>query len=228
MFNSEEFRDYITIIPLVEKLNKYFKKNKLDKIPQIIEDLNSLLQDENVAIPVTYIFSILVERDPSLIPFEIIKNLEPYLDSEEKKLQLNTIIIIGFHLIKNSDKIKSYISKFIQILKQDSEEVLENTYYFLQKFIEPNRNLLCPYKNVLLDYLKSERNEKNQLSLLEFIEPCSNFDFDELYAFREVALHLISQYQNKVDSKIVSTLKRKISQLFPKFQEKNRHSIYRR
>lgn len=221
MFNPEEFRDYNTIIPFVEKLNKYFKKNKLNKIPQVIEALNSSLKDENLAIPVTYVFSILAESDASFIPSELIKNLEPYLDSDEKKLQLNTIIIIGFYLIKNSEKIESYISHFIQILKQDSEEVLENTYYFLQKFIESNRNLLCPYKNVLLDYLKSERNEKNQLSLLEFIESCSNFDFDDLYSFRDVALHLISQYQNRVDSKIVSTLKRKVSQVFPKFQEKN-------
>ncbi len=221
MFNPEEFREFNTIIPLVEKLNKYFKKNKLDKVSKAIEDLNFFLKDKNLAIPVTYILSILAERDASLIPSDLVKNLEPYLDSDEKKLQLNTIIIIGFHLLKNPDKIESYIPNFIQILKHDSDEVLENAYYFLQKFIEFNRNFLCPYKKVLLDYLILEKSEKNQVSLLEFIESCSNFDFDDLYAFREVALHLISQYKTKNHNKIVSTLIKELSQVFPKLQEKN-------
>ncbi len=219
MFNPEDFREFISLIPLVNNLNKYLNKNKAEKISKIIEDLEELTQNEELAIPITYIFSILAEKDIKLIPVNLIKKLEPFLNSDDKKLQLNTIIIIGFFILNNPQSINSYLPNFMEIITQDSGEILENAYFFLQQLVDTNPLLLCSYKSAILECLKAEKDEKNQLSLLKFIESCDNFDFDGMYQFREVASAIISQYSEKKDSMVCTILIAKISQLFPIIQD---------
>jgi len=221
MFNLEDFREYSTLFPFVEKINRYLKKEKLDKVSQIVGHLKSLLQEKGFAIPITYIFSILAEKEISFIQEGLVNEVMLFLESDDTKLRLNTIIIVGFYLLKNSSLIDSYLPQFIEMLKQDSNEIVENVYYFIHKYAELNPTLLCKHKRTLLELLKTEKIEKNQLALMQFIEPCSNFDFDELYEFKNVALMLVSQYQDKSNNMIISSLISKLSQLFPVFQEVN-------
>ena len=225
MFNPEDFREYTAVIPLVEKINKYLKKEKADKVSQIIGEFRSLLEKKDLAIPITYIFSILAENDASVISSDMVKDVKHFLDSDDKRLQLNTIIIVGFHLLKNSNEIHSFLPKFLEIINQDSDEVTENAYFFLQKFVEFNPNLLCRYKKNLIEHLKSEKNEANIRSLLQFIESCSEFDYDELYEFKSAIILFLSRYQEIKDKKLISGLVKKLSQLFPKFPEINFEKI---
>ena len=219
MFNLEDFREYPILFPLVEKLNKYIKKEKSDKVSQIIEDIKDLLQEKKLAIPITYLFSILAEKDLSYITREVINDVIIFLDSDTTKLKLNTIIIVGFYLLEKSSLIEEFILQFIEMLDHDSNEIVDNVYYFLQRISEKYPKVLCDYKAILLKRLKNEKSGENQLTLLQFIEPCDYFDFDELYQFRAVTLHLISQYKGKIEHKFISRLLLKVFQLFPEFQE---------
>jgi hypothetical protein len=221
MFNLDDFREYTTIFPFVEKLNKYLRKEKSEKVKQIIVEMKDLLHERQFAIPITYIFSILAEKDLSYISDDLVNDLKIFLESDDNKLRLNTISIVGFYLLENLNLVDSFILQFIEMLEIDSKEITENIYYFLQKFTESNPTLLCKYKLYLLERLKTDKNDKNQLSLLELIDPCSDFNFDELYLFKEVAFRLIMQHQNNLNSTIISNTLSKLSQLFPKFQERH-------
>ncbi|TFG18230.1 MAG: hypothetical protein EU531_00955 [Promethearchaeota archaeon] len=225
MFNPEDFREYSTLFPFVEKINRYLKKGKSDKVSQIVGHLKSLLQEKGFAIPITYIFSILAEKEISFIQEDLVNEVTLFLESDDTKLRLNSIIIVGFYLLMNSSLIDSYLPQFIEMLKQDSNEIVENVYYFLHKFAELNPTFSCKHKRALLERLKTEKIEKNQLALMQFIEPCSNFDFDELYEFKDIALMLVSQYQDKSNNMIISSLISKLSQLFPIFQEMNLDTV---
>jgi len=219
MFDSEDFREYESVLPLVDKLNRYLKKEKHDKVLKIINDLYDLLNNEKLAIPITYIFSVLAEDDIELIKAKTIQKIEDFLMSEDEKLQLNSIIIIGFYMLKNQKRIESFLPKFIELLEVKSNEVLENVYFFLLNILEIKPKIFCSYKNGILQHLKYEKNEKNQLSLLKFIEPCSDFGFDELYEFKYIASQLFSQYKEKNELLIYSTLISILSSLFPSFKD---------
>lgn len=219
MFNLEDFREYPTLFPFVEKLNKYLKKEKSEKVSQIIEDINSFLQEKQLIIPITYLYSVLAEKDISYISKDIINDVIPFLDSDENKLRLNTIIILGFYLLEDSGVIDEFISKFIEMLDHKSDEIVENVYYFLQRISESKPKILCEYKSAFLEHLKTDSRENNQLTLLKFIEPCGDFDFDDLYRFRAVSLRLISQYKDKIEHRFISDLISKLAQLFPEMQE---------
>ena len=62
MFNLEEFEQDQVIYPLIEKLNKLLDKNKTEKIEKVIKKLEELLENQEHAISITYILSILCQK----------------------------------------------------------------------------------------------------------------------------------------------------------------------
>ena len=105
MLNVEDFSDNYTLQNLIIKFNKFIDKGKTNKINKILEQFEDLLEDEDSVVPVSYIFSILAENRIDLISEDLIKKLEPYLDSDNLKLKINTIIIFGFYILKYPEKI---------------------------------------------------------------------------------------------------------------------------
>ncbi|GAG05961.1 unnamed protein product, partial [marine sediment metagenome] len=101
MFNLKEFQNDLVLEPIVDKLNKFLSKNKTQKVIKVIEELESLLDQSEHAVPITYIFSILAEHDADLITERIIQKVETFLYSADIKLRVNSLIVIGFALLVN-------------------------------------------------------------------------------------------------------------------------------
>ena len=218
MFNLEEFEQDQVIYPLVEKLDKLLDKNKTEKAEKVIIQLEELLDKKKHAIPVSYILSILAENDFSLITESVLSKLESFLTTDEPKLKLNILIIIGFAMISKQNYLEKYLADVVSHLKDSSKDVRDNLFYFLQEIGKKNANMLCTYKKEFINALINEPIEENQISLLSFLEKCDAFDFENLFNLREVFKTLINQYFTSDSSKIYSKILTLIKKVFPSFQ----------
>ncbi|MFX1260036.1 MAG: hypothetical protein ACFFAN_19475, partial [Promethearchaeota archaeon] len=200
MFNLEEFKDNAVLESIVGKLNKYLDKNKVEKVPKLVEELKALLDEHSVLVPVTYILSVLAEENFKFISKEIIEKVQEFLKSPELKLRLNAVIILGFAMITDSEYINNYLLDFILALKDKNSDIKENAYYFLQKIVKIEPKILCNYKEHILRALVEEQNENNLYSLLEFLNKCDIFYFNELFWFRKGLNKISKLYSEKKES----------------------------
>ena len=143
MFDIEDFEDYPLLIPKIIRINKLIDKDKTSKISKIIEELEDLLEDQDLLLQITYILSVIAEYDIDLITERLIKKIEKFLLSDDDKLKINSIIIIGFFITSNPNFIESFYEAFINFIVDNSNDVRDNAHYFLQEFIkkEPNNNI---------------------------------------------------------------------------------------
>jgi len=219
MFNLEEFEQDQVIYPLVDKLEKLLDKNKTEKAEKVIKQLENLLLDQDHAISVSYILSILAENDFNLINESVIGKLESYINTTDPKLKVNTFIILGFAMLSNKIYLNRYCPKFIKHLGDINKDVRDNIYYFLQEIINENPSLLCAYKEDFINALISEDIEENLISIMGFLEKCHEFDFENLYSLREVLKSLIEQHFTKGSSKIYSKTLSLAKFIFPSLNE---------
>ncbi|MFX0024790.1 MAG: hypothetical protein ACFE8M_00125 [Candidatus Hermodarchaeota archaeon] len=197
MFNLEEFKDNAILESIVGKLNKYLSKNKVEKVPKLVEELEGLLNEDSLILPVTYILSVLAEENFKFISKDIIEKVQGFLKSHELKLKLNAVIILGFAMIKNPEYIDNYLIDFILALQDKNLDIKENAYYFLQEIIKIKPKILCTYKEYILRALFEEQNENNLYSLLEFLTKCDNFYFNEMFWFRKELDKISALYSGK-------------------------------
>ncbi|MFX1304358.1 MAG: hypothetical protein ACFE9X_13465 [Promethearchaeota archaeon] len=214
MFNLDEFENSL-IIEKVDKLNKYFSKNKTDKIKKIVNELENLLDKQNYIVTLTYIFSVLSENRIELISEDLIQKIEVLLHSENVKLKINSLIIIGFSMLANSEYIDRYFQEYVKFLIDDSEDVRNNIYYILQKLVEKNPNLVNSFIDVLLESLSIEKNKHNIISLLNFLDYSENLEFDQLYRFRSISKSLITSLEDKKANQVLIKLIKLIKKFFP-------------
>ena len=218
MLNLEDFKDSL-ILEKVDKLNKLLSKNKIDKISKLINEFRFLLDEKKYNIPITYILSILAENRIELISEGLIQKIENFLQSEDVKLKINSIIIIGFAMLANSKYVESYSHEFVKFLKDKSEDVRNNVHYFLQELIKINPNLLNPDLEIILESLLTEKKTDNIISLLNFLDSCVDLDFDHLFYFRDISKSLISSFEDKKSSKIFIRLIELLKKFFPLLNE---------
>lgn len=219
MFNLEEFEQDQVIYPLVEKLDKLLDKNKTEKVEKVIKQLEELLVEEKYAISVSYILSILAENDFNLINESVIKHLETYINTNDPKLKINTFIIIGFAMLSNKNYLSKYCPKFIEHLADLNKDVRDNIYYFLQEIVKDNPKLLCAYKEEFINALSTEDVEENLISIMNFLENCREFDFENLYSLREVLKSLINQHFTKDSSKMYAKILSLVKIIFPSLKD---------
>ena len=200
MFNLEEFKDNAILESIVGKLNKYLDKNKVEKVPKLVEELKGLLDEDSIVVPVTYILSVLAEENFKFISKETIERVQEFLKSPELKLRLNAVIILGFAMITNSEYINNYLLDFILALKDKNSDIKENAYYFLQEIVKIKPKILCNYKEHLLRALVEEQNENNLYSLLEFLSKCEIFYFNEIFWFRKGLNKISKLFSEKKES----------------------------
>ena len=186
MFNLEEFENDL-ILEKVDKLNKYLSKNKIDKISKILDEFQSLIDQQEFVVQITYILSILAENRIDLISERLIQKIEVFLQSENVKLGINSIIIIGFAMIANSNYIDKYSQVFVKLLLDKSEDIRNNIHYFLLDLVEIKPDILNSNIDILLKSFKIEKSNKNILSLLNFLDQCKDFEFNQLYIFRNIS-----------------------------------------
>ena len=218
MLNLEDFKDSL-ILEKVDKLNKLLSKNKIDKISKLINEFKFLLDEKKYNVPITYILSILAENRIELISEGLIQKIENFLQSEDVKLKINSIIIIGFAMLANSKYVERYSHEFVKFLKDKSEDVRNNVHYFLQELIKINPNLLNPDLEIILESLLTENKTDNIISLLNFLDSCVDLDFDHLFYFRDISKSLISSFEDKKSSKIFIRLIELLKKFFPLLNE---------
>ena len=197
MFNLEEFKDNAILESIVGRLNKYLSKNKVEKVPKLVEELKALLDEDGVLVPVTYVLSVLAEENFKFISADIIEKVQDFLKAPELKLRLNVVIILGFAMITNSEYINNYLLDFILALKDDNSDIKGNAYYFLQEIVKIKPKILCQYKEYILRALLEEQNESNLYSLLEFLSKCDDFYFNEIFWFRKGLNKISTLYPGK-------------------------------
>jgi len=219
MFNLDDFKNNSILQPIVEKLDKCLIKNKIVKISKIVEKLIELLDLEEHVVSVTYILSVLAENNVNYIPDEIISKLEPFLDSANNKVKINCLIILGFAMLSNQDYIDKYFKTFIELIQDPNSDIKDNVYYFLQEIINKNHTLIIPYKDLILEALFTENKEENLLSLLNFFEWFENYNFKDLYQFREISKGLILKIKNQTNNPLYLKLINIIKILFPSIRE---------
>jgi len=219
MFNLEEFEQDQEIYPLVEKLNKLLDKNKTEKVEKVIKKLEELLEKQEHAISTSYILSVLAEHDFKLITESVFNVLENYINSDDPKLKVNTLIILGFAMLSNKDYINKYLPKFVKNLGDENKDVRDNIYYFLQEVGKKQPRLMCTYKGELINALSGEENKDNIITLMSFLEKCTDFDFKNLFDLREVLKSLITRYFSKEHSKIYLKLLPLFTFVFPSLKD---------
>jgi len=207
MFNIEDFEDYPILIPKIIKINKLIDKDKTGKISRIIEELESLLEDQDLLLQITYILSVIAEYDIDLITERLIQKIEKFLLSDDEKLKINSIIIIGFYITSNPNFIEKFYETFINFIVDNSNDVRDNAHYFLQEFIKEKPKLISKYSNIILQALEiEEKNKENIASLLNFLNQCDSLNFNQLFKFRELSKRLISYFYEGQKSQIKQNL----------------------
>ena len=225
MFNLEEFERDQVIYPIVEKLSKFLDKNKTAKAEKVIEQLEQLLKEQEHIVPITYILSILAEHDFELISESIFKKIERYCDSKDPKLRVNTLIIIGFAMLGNQKYIDKYFQNFVNNLNNENKDIRDNVHYFLHEIVDRNPKLICPYRKDLINALTIEEDKDNLVSIIIFLEKCTDFDFEDLFDFRTVSKSLLTKFYSKEHSGIYSKLLTLIITIFPSLKEIDVESI---
>jgi len=219
MFNLEEFERDQVIYPLVEKLSKFLDKNKTAKAEKVIEQLDHLLKEQEHIVLITYILSILAEHDFELISESIFKKVESYSDSKDLKLRVNTLIIIGFAMLGNQKYIDKYFQNFVNNLSNESKDIRDNVHYFLQEIVDKTPKLICSYRKDLINALIIEEDKENLVSIINFLEKCNDFDFENLFDFRDLSKAFLTKFYSKEHTGIYSKLLTLIITIFPSLKK---------
>ena len=215
MFNLEEFEKDQVLYSLIEKLNKLLDKNKTEKVKVIVEQLNHLLEQQEFEIQITYVLSILAEQDSTLIGKNILQNIENLTHSTNSKTKVNAFIIVGFVMLSNINSIESYLPNFVANLKDEDRDVRDNIHYFLHEVAAEHSNLICNYKSDLIDALSVEDNEENIVALIQLLNKCLDYSFENLYDLRATIISLINRLYSREQTKSYSELLSYAKSVFP-------------
>ncbi|MFX1391315.1 MAG: hypothetical protein ACFE9Z_14715 [Promethearchaeota archaeon] len=220
MFNLEEFENN-QLLEKVDKLNKLLSKNKVDKILKILDEFLDLLNQQELVVAITYILSILSEKKIELISERIIKRIKDFINSENPKVKNNSLIIIGFAMLANSNYITAYYDEFIKFLLDKSEDTRNNILFFLQELVKIDPVLINSKLDIIIDSFKLEKKTENVISLLYLLDSCNSFDFDHLFKLRRILISLLSSIEDINTSPIFLKLIGIIKKLFSNLNEVN-------
>ena len=222
-FKIDNFQGFPEIIPYVKKINKYIKKDKIGKLASKIEEFKALLEkNEHLQVPITYILSILIEIYPKILNPSFFRKIEPFINSENIKLKLNSIIILGFYILHHPEFLKQkYYHTFAELLSSKEKDIRDNCYFFLDKMIKKDHKPICNKKNTLLNALEIEiknKNTKNILSIINFLSYCNNYNFKQLYFIREHSIKILQSLDNEKKDGLKSGLFSLLQELFPEIK----------
>lgn len=225
MFNINDFEAFSELHSEIKKINKYVTKEKDSKLASKIDDLSELLEEQKLQVPITYILSILIEEYPDIFKIEHIQAIKDFIKSDDIKLKLNSIIIIGFFLLYNPEFLNNqYISELVRLLRSENEDIRENSYYFLKRISEKKPKFICKHKKNLINsftYEIEQENIGNLILLINFLRKCEKFNFKELYFLRNVAIKIIESFFDKNESQLIEALSKFLKEVFPSLKNIN-------
>ncbi|MFX0037915.1 MAG: hypothetical protein ACFFAB_01120 [Candidatus Heimdallarchaeota archaeon] len=179
----------------------------------------SLLDQQEYVVQITYILSILAENKVEFISEGIIKKIEDFLPSKNNKIRINSLIIIGFAMLANSNYIEKYSQIFVKFLLDEFEDVRNNIHYFLPKLVDLNPDLIKNNIEVILEAFKIEKKDDNIISLLKLLKKCEDYEFDHLYTIRNISISLFNLLKDKKTYKTFNILISLIKSLYPNLKD---------
>ncbi len=194
--NPNDFIDK-NLIKTINKLNKFIDKDKKEKIKEIIEELEQFAKDDHLNVQALYILSILAEKFPQLFNRNNIESIKENLDSNNVKAKINTLIIIGFYLRENLNKEKVLVKKFLNYLKEDNKEIVENILLFLNYFTENEPDIIENNSDLIFNLLHTEKDIKKINILLEIIDKFKLRNLSVIIRIRETLKFLIQNQENE-------------------------------
>lgn len=226
MINLDDFEKYSSIKPLIDKINKYHLKNKRDKVQKLLDDLFELVDLDSNLIPITYILSIIAEKDVSLISDSIMSGVIGLLDNKDIRVKLNSLSIVGFRMVENPEFEDAHLFQFIKFLNDKDRDIRENVYFFLQKLKDAKNRSLCKYKNEFISALRNEKDDENIFSLITILTQCSEFTFPEQVDLRNLIKVLYSRYFDAENERVLSALISLAKTCFPDFNANEEFNSY--
>ncbi len=222
-FKVENFQEFPELLSYVKKINKYIEKDKQGKLASKIKEFQLLLEkNENLQVPITYILSILIEIYPEILNSSFIGKIESLINSENIKLKVNSIIILGFYLLHHPKLLKqNYYDIFAKLLLTNKKDIRDNCYFFLDRMVKKNPRSICNNKNTLLDALGIEikdENTDNILSIINFLSQCNNYNFRQLYSIRAYSVQILKSIENNKMDKLKLGLLSLLQTLFPEIK----------
>jgi len=217
MFNLDDFEKFEPLYPIIEKLNKNLAKNKFEKVSDLIGQLQLFLDEKEFVVPITYILSILVEKESSLLNEELVKKVFSYLDDNNTKLKLNSITILGFTSLENLSNINEFLKRLVNFLLDDDKDIRDNAHYFLNEIIKKKNISICNEKSTILKALNIEKNLDNFSSLVNFLIKCEVYSFNYLFEVRYLVKQLFTEhFENSLFTSELVTL---CKYVFPSIKE---------
>ncbi|MCK4239202.1 MAG: hypothetical protein KAX33_08785, partial [Candidatus Lokiarchaeota archaeon] len=211
--NPNDFIDK-NLIKTINKLNKFIDKVKKEKIKEIIEELEQFTKVEHLNVQALYILSILAEKFPQLFERNNIESIKINLDSNNVKAKINTLIIIGFYLRENLKKEKVLVKRFLDYLKDDEEEIVENILFFLNYFAENEPDIIENNSDLLLNLFYTETDINKINILLEIIDKFKLRSLSVIIRIRDILQFLIQTSENEyILKKAIEILSKFISEV---------------
>ncbi len=195
-FDPKDFIDKI-LIKTVNKLNKFIDKNKIDKIKEIIKELEIISKNKDLSVQALYILSVLGEQYAHLFDKYVIESIEEHLDSKNVKVKINALIIIGFYLCKNLKTENILVNQFLNYLKENNQEIIENMLFFLTEFVEIDPDIIEINIDLILDLLYRESDIEKIRVLLDTIYKFKLRNLSTMIGIREVLKFLIHTQKNE-------------------------------
>ncbi|MHA2036032.1 MAG: hypothetical protein ACW98X_06335 [Promethearchaeota archaeon] len=211
--------------PIVSKLNKFLSKNKTQKIIQLIKDLEILLDQPEYNVSVTYILSVLVEHHINLVSQDILYRIVLFLNSDNIKLKVNSVIILGFFLITKPKLRNNYFQVFAKLLTDESKDIRDNVLFFFTELVNDDPDLINSVKDIIIESLFLESNKENIKSLLMILSFCKELTFDELFLFRKISKSLIASFHDEKSVEIYNEILTLIERFFPSLKEQELKSL---
>lgn len=218
MFKITSFKEYGLIIPLVEELNAFFTSGRSKLLNKVYSKLLRLRLEEGYSVPLSYIFSILAENKSITLPDNVISHCIEWLTSSNDSVKVNSIAIIGLYLEQDKidcDKVKDIYPLFFDLLLDESNDVRNNTIYFLLRLKDKIK--FKEYYEKIIQSLRKETLEYNITTLLEFLSYCKepNLDIPQILDLRTLFSRLIKSYEKSDYSGIWNSLLQCIDLFFP-------------
>ena len=224
MLNIDDFKDFSEIFPLIERLNFALEKYNQKRVTKILLLLENYCQQEKYTAPLSYLISVIAEESLVDLPQGIIEKAFAWLGSPLEKVRLNSTAIIGLYLMNNDIggvQFTKHLSRFIPLLKDNSEDVRNNVMYFLQKL--KNKVDFSQYFNVISYAIRQEYSEKNIALLLDLIYSCQKFDMKTHQQLRSLLTNLIPFFISAKTEQIFDILILIVQKFFPLISEPELH-----
>ncbi len=194
MFDLEDFQQYPSLIPIIKKLEKVINKQNNSKIVKELNKLEELIKEKDLQIPISYILSLVVENYPDTLSEALLQKVVPFLENKNEKLRINTILIIGFFSLHDSEQGKKYFPLLFKFLNDSSEDVRINIHYFLGELVKKDiYNELLDEKTII-NSLMSESNLENINALFSLLQKLTSLNFKNLLLVKKRLQELSPQF----------------------------------